>query len=85
MTKYYKAGNGRIIMRGAGGRFRKTNLQDLGVVKSDLQEGRAICANCGHGKTEWWHPIMKTGYCPKCNSQEKLPYVEEVQDNETEK
>lgn len=62
----------RIQMRSSNGRFRKSTLRDWGIGDNELQKGSAICANCGYGKEEKWHPILKTGYCPKCNSQEKL-------------
>ena len=72
MAKPYRARNKRIIMRQPNGRFRRANLQDIGIPKSSLQDGPAICANCGYGTDAWWHPILKTGFCPKCNSQDKM-------------
>lgn len=62
----------RIIMRSGNGRFRKTTIQDLGVSKSSLQDGPAVCIDCGHGAAEWWHPVMKEGFCPRCKSTKKI-------------
>ena len=67
----YKASNGRIIHRKLNGRFRKTSLQDFGISKFQLQIGKAVCADCGFGEIENWKPILKTGFCPKCGSQNK--------------
>lgn len=72
MPKPYKAPNGRIIQRSRNGRFRRTTLRDFGISSSELQDGPAVCANCGYGSKETWRPILKTGYCPKCGSQEKV-------------
>ena len=72
MAKAYRTSSGRIIQRRGNGRFRGTTLQDFGIAKSDLADGNMICAACGYGAgEEKWRPVMKTGYCPKCNSQEK--------------
>ena len=71
MMRYYKAPNKRIIMRGASGRFRKATLEDIGIPRDLIQDGSAVCANCGYGENEYWHPILKTGTCTKCGSQEK--------------
>ena len=35
---FYKAGNGRIIHRGGGGRFRRTTLDNIGMAR---------CEKCG--------------------------------------
>lgn len=67
MSGSYAAKNGRIIQRGAGGRFRRGTLGDLGVPQSAVATGRMECADCGHR----WRPILVTGYCPECGSQEK--------------
>ncbi len=69
MARYYKAPNKRIIHRGLGGQFRKSTLQDLGIPACDVQKGKARCAGCGHE----WFPILVTGVCPECGSQEKTP------------
>lgn len=72
MARSYRASNGRIIPRRGGGQFRKTTLQDFGILQSELSDGNMICANCGYGEgAEKWRPVLKTGYCPKCKSQEK--------------
>ena len=72
MARSYKSSSGRIIPRRSGGQFRRTTLQDFGISNSELSDGNMICANCGHGEgEEKWRPILKTGYCPKCKSQEK--------------
>jgi predicted nucleic-acid-binding Zn-ribbon protein len=82
MPKLYRHSNGRIEHRTSTGKFRRSTLQDIGIAKSEIQEGSAICKNCGYGKNEIWLPILKTGYCPKCKSQEKeekekaAPFVE---------
>lgn len=73
MPKSYKASNGRIIQRRGNGRFRATTLQDFGISKSDLTDGPMICLTCGYGSAEYWRPVMKSGYCPKCGSTEKKP------------
>lgn len=65
--KPYRASNKRIIQRDGRGRFRKSTLEDLGISKDELQEEPAICANCDHE----WLAILKIGYCPMCNCQEK--------------
>lgn len=62
----------RIIMRRPNGRFRKTTIEDLGVSRATLQDGPAVCINCGHGADVWWHPVMKEGFCPKCKSTKKI-------------
>ncbi len=66
--KPYKTSNKRIIHRDNKGRFRESTLADVGVPKELIQEDTAICADCGHK----WMPILKTGKCPKCNSQSKI-------------
>ena len=72
MARSYKSSSGRIIQRRSGGQFRRTTLQDFGISQSELSDGNMICANCGYGEgEEKWRPVMKTGYCPKCHSQEK--------------
>lgn len=72
MARSYRASNGRIIPRRGGGQFRRTTLQDFGISQSELSDGNMICANCGYGEgAEKWRPVLKTGYCPKCKSQEK--------------
>jgi len=72
MARSYKSSSGRIISRRSGGQFRATTLQDFGISQSELSDGNMICANCGYGKgAEKWRPVLKTGYCPKCGSQEK--------------
>lgn len=71
MPKPYKARNKRIINRANNGRFRKTNLSDLGISESEIATGYSVCANCGYGKEEDWTPIMLSAPCPKCNSSEK--------------
>lgn len=72
MARSYKSSSGRIIPRRSGGQFRRTTLQDFGISQSELADENMICANCGYGEgEEKWRPVMKTGYCPKCRSQEK--------------
>ena len=71
MPRPYKNRAKGIQFRQGNGRFRKANLQDFGIPQSSLQDGSAICANCGYGKEELWYPVLKTGYCPKCKCQEK--------------
>lgn len=72
MARAYKSSSGRIIPRRSGGQFRRTTLQDFGISQSELSDGNMICANCGYGEgEEKWRPVLKTGYCPKCHSQEK--------------
>jgi predicted Zn-ribbon and HTH transcriptional regulator len=56
-----------MALRRGNGTFRKTTLQDFGIPKSDLATGPMTCADCGNT----WNPIMKNGYCPKCDSQRK--------------
>lgn len=83
--KPYRAKNKRIIQRESGGRFRRTTLKDIGLDPSSLQDGFAICKGCGHGESvdKRWFPIVVTGVCPKCGSQEKntelrLKQIEEM-------
>lgn len=72
MPKSYHSPSGRIIQRRSGGQFRRTTLQDFGISKSELSDGNMICANCNYGAgDEKWRPVLKTGYCPKCGSQDK--------------
>ena len=72
MARAYKSSSGRITQRRSGGQFRITTLQDFGVSQSELSDGNMVCANCGYGEgEEKWRPVLKTGYCPKCHSQEK--------------
>ncbi len=73
MPRSYRANNKRLINRSGNGRFRKTTLNDFGIGTNELQEGRAICADCGYGSDDCkpWYPILKTGYCPECRSQKK--------------
>ena len=72
MARSYKSSSGRIIQRRSSGQFRRTTLQDFGISQSELSDGNMICANCGYGEgVEKWHPVLKTGYCPKCQSTEK--------------
>jgi hypothetical protein len=72
MARSYKSSSGRIIPRRSSGQFRRTTLQDFGIPQSELSDGNMICASCGYGEgAEKWYPILKTGYCPKCHSQEK--------------
>lgn len=49
------------------GRFHHTpSLSDFcDNYSGQLEE----CAECGHQ----WTPVLKTGYCPKCSSQNKIP------------
>lgn len=61
----YRAGNGRIINRSGNGRFRRTTLQDFGIAKSEIATEPKTCAHCGFV----WQPILKCGYCPKCDKQ----------------
>ncbi len=70
MARPYKHSNGRLTLRRGNGTFRRTTLQDIGIPKSDVATGPMTCANCGHT----WNPILKSGYCPKCNSQEKVEF-----------
>lgn len=71
MPRYYKAPNKRIVPRGSNGRFRKATLQDF-VPSGLIQNGEAICADCGYGSgEEKWFPLLKTGVCPKCGSKRK--------------
>lgn len=73
MLRAYRTPNGRLIPRDSKGRFRKFTLRDLGIADEELQRGPAVCANCGYGSgEEKWYPILKTGICPKCGSQEKV-------------
>jgi predicted nucleic-acid-binding Zn-ribbon protein len=66
----YKHSNGRIQMRKSNGQFFTPTLSDFGYdVNSDYQ----VCQNCGYGEIEKWIPVLKTGICPKCQSQEKEP------------
>lgn len=67
MPKSYKTKSGRIIQRRSGGQFRRTTLRDFGITQDQMADSDMTCANCGHT----WRPILKTGYCPKCGSQEK--------------
>lgn len=72
MARAYKSSSGRITQRRSGGQFRRTTLQDFGISQSELSDGNMICANCNYGEgEEKWRPVLKTGYCPKCRSQEK--------------
>ena len=55
--------NKRAMFR-RGGRFsRAPSLADLGYPVSD--GGIRICNACG----EEWRPVLTTGTCPKCGSQ----------------
>jgi hypothetical protein len=73
MPRPYRARNKRIIHRASNGRFRNSTFEDIGIPNSEVQDGYAICGKCGHGSDEnkRWYPLLKTGYCPECNSQEK--------------
>lgn len=57
----------RRQLRQSDGRWRKANLTDFGIKNSELQTGKAICADCLHE----WYPILKTGKCPNCGSADK--------------
>jgi len=47
------------------GRFSKPpSLEQMGY---PVAHSEMTCANCGHK----WFPILITGHCPKCDSQEK--------------
>lgn len=78
MAKSYKTSSGRIIQRRGNGRFRGTTLQDFGISQSELSDGAMVCLGCGYGSNEYWRPVLKTGFCPKCGSQEKKA-VEKVE------
>jgi hypothetical protein len=67
MPRDYIHSNGRRTKRTSGGQFRPTTLRDFGFTPDDLQTTGAVCANCGHT----WHPILKTGQCPKCGGPQK--------------
>ena len=73
MPRAYKAKNKRVISRASGGQFRKTSLTDIGIDPREIQDDFAICAGCGYGADEGerWRPILRTGFCPRCTSQEK--------------
>lgn len=72
MPRPYVSPNGRVVIRDAFGRFRRSTLEDFGIAKSELQSGPAVCANCGYGSgEEKWYPILRTGQCPQCGSEEK--------------
>ena len=65
MARSYKAPNGRIIPRGRGGRFRRASFGEF-VGYENVSPGEKTCGNCG----EKWIPLVRTGICPKCGSQE---------------
>lgn len=57
--------NGRSLLR-QGGRFAKQpTLEQMGL---PVAKGGMKCI-CGHE----WTPILTTGICPKCGSQDKVP------------
>ena len=57
--------NGRTVVR-HGGRFAKQpTLEQMGY---PVAKGTMTCV-CGHE----WMPVLTTGYCPKCGSQDKAP------------
>ena len=72
MRKSYLTTGGRLIQRARNGRFRRSTMPDIGVPKASLQSGAAICADCGYGLDEFWHPILKDGFCPQCESERKI-------------
>ena len=48
------------------GRFAKPpSLEQMGY---PVAHGEMTCANCGHT----WRPILITGMCPVCGSQDKV-------------
>lgn len=58
--------NKRVMFR-HGGRFAKApSLEALGF---PVAHGEMECAKCGHR----WYPLVTTGICPKCGSEEKAP------------
>jgi len=72
MPLAYKTSSGQLIRRNGSGQFRKTTLKDFGVSDSELASGAMVCLDCGYGsRADKWYPVMKTGYCPNCKSQNK--------------
>lgn len=67
MAKPFKNKHGRITLRASNGRFKQATLKDFGF---DVAEGYRVCNNCEHGAKERWHPILVTGICPICKSQD---------------
>lgn len=50
------------------GRWRRTTLQDFGVPAIDVNDGTEYrCLGCG----ERWIPILRSGVCPACGSDDK--------------
>jgi predicted nucleic-acid-binding Zn-ribbon protein len=66
----YKHSNGRVQFRKSNGQFFTPTLADL---KHDANFNYQVCKNCSYGELEKWLPLLKTGICPKCQSQEKEP------------
>ena len=63
--KIERYANKRRVFR-RGGRFAKPpSLEQLGY---PVAHGEMTCADCGYK----WLPILTTGKCPECGSQEKL-------------
>ncbi|KJS38087.1 MAG: hypothetical protein VR70_10865 [Rhodospirillaceae bacterium BRH_c57] len=62
-SRAYRAPNGRMILRGAGGRFRQSTLRDIGVPDAAIAPASGcICSACGRT----WHPILKKDLCDDC-------------------
>lgn len=66
MNKFRYA-NKRVGGRAANGQFARLGFEDVFGVKPNDQE--QICDDCGHC---WW-PLVLSGKCPKCDSQDKHP------------
>lgn len=61
MAKPYKHGNGRLVHRGPGGRFRKSKWEDHGVSSAavNINAVTYICNVCEREFT----PILISGVC----------------------
>lgn len=54
----------QILHRRSNGRFRRApSLEEMGW---DVAHGGKECAQCG----ERWNPLLVSGVCPECGSQE---------------
>ena len=74
---YYKRSNGLIQMRGSGGKFRKTTLQDLGIHNGNTNGTVYICNVC----EKEFIPIVHSGTC--CGVDNKRVKKVELSKEET--
>lgn len=68
----YKRPNGRIQHRRGNGQFYTPSMEEMGFDTNDTYK---VCANCNYGDKEKWFPVLKSGICPECGSEEKKEKV----------